>query len=70
MGFKYFCCTCLLETVYQHYFTSLVDALLLSIALQSSFHQMLASGSEDSVIVENNQAQFPLSEENQLKSIP
>ena len=70
MDSEYFYCPCLWKTVYQYYFTSLVDTLMLSIALHSSFHQILASVLQDSVIVANNQAKFRLSEDNQLKSIP
>ena len=39
-------------------------------AEHSLFHQMLDPGLWDSVIVENNQAKFPLLESNQLKFIP
>ena len=56
------------NTVYQHYFTSFVNTLL-STTLHPSFHQTLAFALWFSVIVENYQINFPLSEDKQLKSI-
>ena len=47
---EYFCCTCLWKTVYQNYFPSLVDTLLLSISLHPSLHQKFAFGLQDSII--------------------
>ena len=65
----FFYSVCLWKTVCQHYFTSFVDALL-NTALHPSFHQTLAFPLRLSVMVENCQVKFSLSEDNQLKSIP
>ena len=58
-----------MNTIYQHYFTSFMDVLW-STALHSLFHQMITFALSFSVIVENYQIKLPLSEDNQLKSIP
>ena len=54
-----------MNTIHQHYFTSFVDALL-----STALHSLLAFALSFSIIVENYQIKFPLSEDNQLKSIP
>ena len=54
-----------MNTIHQHYFTSFVDALL-----STALHPLLAFALSFSIIVENYQIKFPLSEDNQLKSIP
>ena len=51
-------------TIAEHSFTLIIHQIISDSLIQ------IVSGLSDSVIVENNQAKFSLSEDNQLKSIP